>query len=319
MSDACRIIILQAAMVDATAKLLHQDGAHEDSKMKWPILSIALLTSACSPGEPESPVKWASPATEIVTCEAWAEVPHDGLIYFNNVWNLQAARDFDWSQCIVRDPAAPERYGFSWHWPASGRDIFSQPQAKIGVSPWDPLPKLDSRFPVRIGDLESMTIATEVTVEGPSQYTVVTTLWLTDTGDIGDTPQPQSIVAEVMIWTHATADHLNPAGAKIGTIHHGGAAWDVWLDENWHDVSGANDNRWMYIAMVAGQGGLSAIFDPIALLRSEPLARLNLDYAYIADVELGSEIMRGDGLLWIERFDVALSRKPIGPDQTSEN
>lgn len=276
-----------------------------ENVMRSVVAILSLLASACAQEKSD----WIAPAVEHVTCEEWAEVSHQGVIYFNNVWNVQAAGEFDWKQCIVRDPNNAARLGFYWKWPDSGEDIFAQPQAKLGVSPWDPLPKLDQRFPLRIGDIEAMRVATDVTVDGPSEYNVVTTLWLTDTGEIGATPQPHSIVAEVMLWTYATDGHLSPAGTKVGLVVHDGVEWDVWLDENWRDVSGANDNRWAYIAFVARAPGYSAAFDPVALLRSKSLSHLELDEAYIADVELGSEIMQGEGLLWINRFNADIKRR----------
>ena len=267
---------------------------------------LAALNSACTA---QPPKEWIVPDIEELNCDAWAEVPHQGAVYFNNVWNVQAAGDFPWTQCIVRDPADSERLGFQWKWPGSGSDIYAQPQAKIGMSPWDPVPRLDDRFPVGIKTIEAMRVATEVEVVGPSQYNVVTTLWLTNSPAIISEPKPGSIVAEVMIWTYATAGHLSPAGTKIGSVVHNGAAWDIWLDESWHDVSGENDNRWIYVAFVSRDPRFSAEFDPVALLRSEPLKALNFDDAYIADIELGAEVMRGEALLWIDQFEVSIDRK----------
>lgn len=266
-------------------------------------LAIPLL-SACSPQTQE---EWIVPATERLTCDAWAEVPHRGVIFFNNVWNVQAAGDFPWTQCIVRDPADSERLGFYWQWPTSSNEIFAQPQAKIGMSPWAPVPRSDNRFPVAIESIKGMKVATQVAVDGQSEFNIVTTLWLTDSPSILKEAEPNSIVAEVMIWTYATGGHLSPAGTNIGSVVHEGAEWDIWLDTNWHDVSGVNDNRWIYVAFVAQDSDLSAHFDPVALLRSQPLEALNLDNAYIADVELGAEVMKGEGLLWIEQFEVAIN------------
>ncbi len=271
-------------------------------------IAFALFCSACSAGSGNTDT-WVKPPSETETCEAWAEIRHGSAVYFNNVWNVQAAGDFAWKQCIERDPADPERLGFSWHWPDYGSDIYSQPQVKIGVSPWLPLPKLDDRFPVAIADLDTMTVATGVAVEARGEYNIVTTLWLTDTGEIGDEPQPGSIVAEAMFWTDATDGLIDPAGSKVGTVRHGGRDWDIWLNRDWHDVSGENANRWIYLAFVASPGGPAASFDPVALLRSKELSQLGFERAYIADVELGAEIMRGDGLMWIDRFDVEIQRR----------
>lgn len=267
---------------------------------------VAVSNAACTA---QTAGEWRAPAADKLACDAWAAVPHRTAVYFNNVWNVQAAGDYPWIQCVVRDPSDTERLGFYWKWPDSGGSIFAQPQAKIGMSPWAPVPRLDQRFPIGIRNIEKMRVATRVQVEGPSEYNIVTTLWLTNSPTVITEPRPDSIVAEVMIWTYATAGHLSPAGRKIGTVTQGGTDWDIWLEPNWHDVSGANDNRWVYVALVAKEGGLSAEFDPVALLRSEPLKHLNFDNDYIADVELGAEVMRGESLLWIDRFDVSIDPK----------
>ncbi|WP_432200495.1 GH12 family glycosyl hydrolase domain-containing protein [Erythrobacter sp. W53] len=267
-------------------------------------LALAFASTFACTAEP-SP-DWVAPQTEELACDAWAKVPQREAIYFNNVWNVQAADDFAWTQCVVRDPADGERLGFYWNWPNSGRDIYAQPQTKIGMSPWDPLPRLDTRFPIGIGSIETMRVATEVEIDGPTEHNIVTTLWLTDNSDVTTEAKPESIVAEVMIWTYATADHLSPAGRKVGTVIHSGAEWEIWLDESWHDVSGANPNKWIYVAFVAKDQGFAAEFDPVALLRTEPLAHLDFDSAHIADVELGAEIMRGKGVMWIDQFDVSI-------------
>lgn len=272
----------------------------------FPGLALTLALQGCSaaplPG-------WEPPEVRIVTCESWDTLVERDIIYVNNTWNAQAAGDDGWKQCIVRAKDDPARIGFSWDWPDRGRAIFAQPQAKIGLSPWSPQPRIHEAFPIALDSLAGMRVRTEVRVDGPSEFNLVTTLWLTDTARLGMAPQPDSIVAEVMVWTYATQGHMSPAGRKVGRVTVDGTVWDVWVDEHWRDMSGANDNRWKYIAFVSHNPGLRADFDPVALLRSDPVAGLGLDRAFMADVEHGAEIMRGEGMLWIDRFDVESRRK----------
>ena len=277
--------------------------------MRRALALAALLVGACDAWVATDTPEWVKPETVTVSCEAWAEVPDGNAVYFNNVWNEQAAGDFAWQQCIERDPANPSRLGFSWNWPDESDTIYSQPQVKIGSSPWKPAPHLDLRFPRRMSEVAAMDVATGVTVDAQADYNIVNTLWLTDTGEIGAEARPESIVAEVMIWTYRTEGLVDPAGSRVGTVEQGGQTWDIWLDEDWHDVSGVNDNRWIYVAFVARDNALSAAFDPVALLRSDALSGLGLEDAWIADVELGAEVMRGEGLMWIDRFDVSMEPK----------
>jgi hypothetical protein len=134
-------------------------------------------------------------------------------------------------------------------------------------------------------------------------------MWLTDTAQIGDEQNKAVIAAEVMIWTYATSGHLDPAGQQVGTIGHNGQQWSIWLDTNWTDASGKNDNSWTYITFKATEPALQAEFDIIALLSAEQLNNLGLEKLYIADIELGTEIMRGSGLLWVKDFTADVEKR----------
>lgn len=272
------------------------------------ILAVGLVLSACSPNS-HAAEPWVKPATATVTCERFASVPTERGILYNNVWNAGAAGSFQWGQCIEQKPESKDIKGWSWHWPNSGSQIFAYPQIKVGSSPWDPLPKLDKRFPVRLDSLKSLVISHEIDAQAQGEHNVATTLWLTSTDQIGDSPNRKIIVGEVMFWTYATPGHMSPAGRQVATIEEGGQRWSVWVSEHWGDASGQNDNRWAYVTFKRDAGGFKASFDAVDLLRNKAIAHLGLSSSYVADVELGSEIMRGDGLIWVRVFDVEMVPK----------
>lgn len=272
------------------------------------MLAIGLALPACSDGG-RAEEAWVKPATVTLACEDFASVPTERGVLYNNVWNAAAAGDFDWRQCIEQKPDAEDVKGWSWHWPDGGSQIFAYPQIKLGSSPWDPLPKFDERFPVRLGSLESLVISHELEVEARGEHNIATTIWLTDTDRIGDSPNPEIIVGEVMFWTYASPGHMSPAGRQVATVEQGGHRWSVWVEERWGGASGQNDNRWAYVTFKRETGGFTARFDAVDLLSSEAVAHLGLGGSYVADVELGSEIMRGDGLVWVRGFDVQMTQK----------
>ncbi|MBB4660301.1 GH12 family glycosyl hydrolase domain-containing protein [Parvularcula dongshanensis] len=231
-------------------------------------------------------------------------------VYYNNVWNAQAAGG-DWQQCIVEKPGRyGPIYGWSWRWPERGTTIYAYPQVKTGSSPWDPLPRGGTDLPARVEALGSLVVSHALTVEGSAEHNVATTLWLTDTDDIGEVQNPATIVAEVMFWTYATPGHVQPAGRRVGMIEERGQRWSVWLREDWQDQSGQNENEWTYLAFVAEQASLTARFDPLTLLRRANIPTLDLDRLAVADVELGTEILRGEGTVWVEAFSVEAGGKP---------
>ncbi len=250
---------------------------------------------------------WIKPEVIKLGCDDYQSIEVDGKILYNNVWNKNAAGDYAWQQCIVEKPNSDTPiYGWSWQWPDTGQQIFAYPQIKVGTSPWAPLPVGGNDLPAKIKDINALNISHEMRFDTRGEFNVATSMWLTNSVDIGETQNKAVIAAEIMVWTYATEGHLNPAGEQIGTIESGGRQWSVWLDRNWSDASGENDNSWVYVTFKAEDNRLSNSFDVIDLLSNPILSDLQLDQYYIADVELGTEIMQGEGVAWVEDFSVQI-------------
>lgn len=112
------------------------------------------------------------------------------------------------------------------------------------------------------------------------------------------------LAAEIMLWTHATAGHLNPAGRKLNEITIGDQVWEVWYQQDWEDKSGVNDNKWVYISFRAKHSAMTFNIPALELLHYAIQQDLISDQLYIADVELGNEIMSGAGITWVKAFNV---------------
>ena len=114
----------------------------------------------------------------------------------------------------------------------------------------------------------------------------------------------------MMIWTYATKGfYADPAGSKVAEISSNGIVWEVWLNKNWHDTSGINNNHWTYLAFRALQPTLVANIDVAELLRFSLENKLIADELYIADIQLGNEVMSGTGQAWIQRFQVNINNE----------
>lgn len=267
------------------------------------IMSLMAVLTIGSCSAPTS--EWIKPPSVTLGCENYQSVKLDNAVLYNNVWNKDAAKNYDWKQCLEQKPdAGLPTYGWSWDWPNEGRDIFGYPQIKVGSSPWDPLPRIDARFPVKVDRLQNLFVSHDLDISSDGEFNVATTMWLTNSPNIGDTPNKSIITAEIMIWTYATAKHMNPAGEKIGLIEQDERTWSVWVSRDWRDTSGQNENKWINVTFKAERSQLSSRYDVIALLNDDLLSGLGLEQSYIADIELGTEIMRGQGLVWVNSFDV---------------
>lgn len=251
--------------------------------------------------------------TALFACEAksaihcgdyYSEKTPQGTLY-NNVWNKNAAGKFAWSQCLEQD-AATGWYGWSWNWPVRSGDIFGYPQIKLGTSPWAPSPAPD--FPLDHSSLRSLVVEHELQIQGQTEHNVATSLWLTNTPDIGTEANPSAIVAELMIWTYTTPRHMTPAGSHRGDFNDGAQTWEVWYDKNWSDASGANKNKWIYITFRAKTNSLKAKFDVTQLTRYAVERQILPAKFYIADIELGTEIMSGSGLALVKQFNARIEK-----------
>lgn len=265
---------------------------------------MILILPACDSAVSNKAV-WKKPETIMISCENYhAEIVESGILY-NNVWNKNAAKLFPWKQCLEKD-AEKEIYGWSWSWPEESRSIFAYPQIKLGKSPWAPEVSVDSRFPVSNGELQHFRVKHELEVHGDGEHNVATSLWLTHTAEIGNLQNSSVIVAELMIWTYQTPHHFNPAGQKISEVDIDGQTWEVWVDKNWGDVSGAHKNKWIYITFRATQNSLNAEFDLVKLTNYATANGFLPHHFFYSDIELGNEIMSGKGLTWVKEFSIDL-------------
>ena len=262
--------------------------------------------SACTQDAPDTS-PWVLPPTETISCAEYVtEANVDGVLY-NNVWNKGAAGSFDWRQCLEKD-AATGFYGWSWVWPTKSRDIFAYPQIKVGASPWAPTPNLRTDIPARRANIGALLVSYELELLGASEHNIATTAWLTRSEVTGEKPMPELIVAELMIWTYATAQHMNPAGKHVGDVDIGGVQWELWAEKNWGDASGVNANKWVNLTFRAKTYSLKSAFDLVQLTDYAVEQKILPDDFYFADVELGMEIMSGSGLAWVKAFRVSVEK-----------
>ncbi len=249
-------------------------------------------------------------------CEEYLSTPNDFGVLYNNVWNKNAAKDYTWTQCLEQKLFNDTiTYGWSWQWPdnrntgfwnsfLSKKVIFAYPQIKVGRSPWAPIPAIDDRFPLQISTTPQLCLSYNIKTVTNGQHNLATTMWIVNSPLKLQKADPSNIIAEFMIWTYATEKHMNPAGKKYAEIKIDEITWEVWSSKNWSDLSGINSNKWINITFRSKTNQLKAEFDILKLIQyaiQENILPTNL---YIADLELGNEIMSGSGYTWVKSFKV---------------
>jgi hypothetical protein len=114
----------------------------------------------------------------------------------------------------------------------------------------------------------------------------------------------------MMIWTNYTDGQFKPAGEKLETVKLSGVEWELWADLEWSDTSGENDVKWRHIAFKLVKPEVAINFDAKTLV-DYAVDRNFIDPQWvISDLELGTEVMGGQGLAWIKRFNVKISDQP---------
>lgn len=247
------------------------------------------------------------PESITVTCEEYASIETEFGVVNNNLWNKHAAEEDNWNQCLEqRGVENLVQYGWSWSWPRSRRVVYAYPQIKVGSSPWAPEPKFDDRFPLRITELQELRLSHSLEIYADGDYNVAATMWLTREPYKGKEPKPSIIAAEVMIWTYATENHFDPAGSKYGELEIDNKTWEVWAEKKWSDTSGINENEWTNVTFRAQEFSLEYTVELLDLLNHAIQGNLLSPDLWVADLELGNEVMSGNGATWVKEFDVQI-------------
>lgn len=229
----------------------------------------------------------------------------------NNVWNQQAAGGAPKRQCLMQRSVADDgsgrggtQYGWSWHWPEGGGAVCAYPEIVVGAKPWDAGPGNDPRFPRRVADTRRLIVSYAVDTVAGGSHNLAASIWLIRTPRVAAPPDPTAIAAEIMVWTDSTPASFTPGGSLRGRVTVDGIEWEVWAAEDWRDSAGVHVNRWTYVVYRALQSMRTARYDARKLIADAVARGLASADLYIADVELGNEIVGGSGRTWLKAFSV---------------
>lgn len=255
------------------------------------------------PGPEAAPLP---PGAQRITCDDHATHTLAVGALLNNTWNRASAGSGPWQQCLLsRDGAdgKPE-FGWSWNWPTKD-GLYAYPELIVGRSPWRPGRGNDARFPRRLADTRSLRIGYEVELQTSGKLNVATEFWITDAAADPATAGPESIRAELMIWTYASPGLVSSDG-PVATVVIDGATWHVHHKAGWGDASGGSAHRWTLISYLAARPTLKTRFDA-ARFFDDAVARgwLHPQQA-VAGVEFGNEIVSGAGSIWVKTFDLTV-------------
>lgn len=257
----------------------------------------------------------AAPVVSTLSCEAdlHLDLPSGGVL-FNNTWNSVSAGSQAWSQCLQKRTLADgsTQYGWRWSWPASGGALYAYPEVVVGAKPWETGPGNDARFPIQLSAAKTLRLRYGVDTSTSGSHNLATSIWLIRTPTVAAPPVYADIRGEVMIWTDYTDDMVADPGTttKRGEFTDAaGLQWEVWADENWGDASSSVSNHWTYVAyhLKPAQRRTTADIDVLAILKHAASLGLISTSLYVADVELGNELVSQQGETWITSFGLTVN------------
>ncbi len=249
---------------------------------------------------PLGPLPQPSGRIQQKTSEEWGRITVDAIhcVLVNNTWN-KAAAGHDFGQEIFLEDVQGET-SMGWRWRSPWQlipNVVSQPQLVCGDKPWDAPLRLNAGFPFLAGS-KRLTADFNIQLRASGTYNMAFTVWA-----VSALPASKATIShEIMIWNANSGQ--SAAGKRRGTLDVAGTTYDVYVEENHRDASGANANVWTYVAFVSrrpvlsGQLDISAFLD--YLLERGILSRSH----YLTSLEIGNEVSQGTGIVEIKDFSI---------------
>ena len=232
----------------------------------------------------------------------WAHFTVDGKsVLVNNVWNKGGAKG-PYEQTIFEERTdGASTMGWKWKWPSTSAPVVAYPEIVYGEKPWDAPRNLVADFPFHPG-AKTMVVDYDITLEATGVYNLAFEVW-----PVSALPgNKDTIASEVMFWIAHAGQTLAPAGHVEGTIDVGGTTFDMYVNRNHSDASGANANTWPYIAFAARTAVLKGPLDFGAFFDYLMQKGLLKQDQWITGIELGNEIQTGTGVTRVRNFAVTI-------------
>jgi len=215
---------------------------------------------------------------------------------FNNAWNRGATTGRYRQKIFVNDDNGKTLFGWAWKWRDSS-GVASYPEIQVGQSPWNGEAAPDSGFPFKVGT-KKVIVNYDIALEATGSYNLAFEFWAIS----GLPASKDTITHEVMIWI--AGERLGAAGNLVGKATIDGNPFTIFQNKNHGDASGANQNTWAIVSLLADKPILHGPLD-IGQIIDFLVKNGYLDgRLYIANLELGNEIQRGSGTTVIRNFAV---------------
>ncbi|MFL2997229.1 MAG: GH12 family glycosyl hydrolase domain-containing protein [Candidatus Neomarinimicrobiota bacterium] len=221
-------------------------------------------------------------------CGDWEQESFGSYILENNVWGQGDITDY--SQCIFLVDNG--HFGWKWDWPNEGSHVKSYPEVMFGKKPWSSS-STHSSMPLKVQNVESFVVEFDLEMQASGSYNLAFEFWVTSDSLSNET----GIVREVMIWT--AGEGIMAAGNHISTPY---------FDGYFYKLYKAQFDNWIYYAFVSEEDqfeGTLYIHNFINYMSSQDHLGSG---EYIANFELGNEVVHGSGQTDIKSYSVSVNQ-----------
>jgi hypothetical protein len=267
------------------------------------MLSACLVSvlAACSTGGGRADFDLTTvPGTPVYSSEKdyAMTVVGDRYRLVNNVWNKGATSGRYRQKIFVNDDNGKPVFGWVWKWRDS-TGVATYPEVQMGVSPWNGEAAPDSGFPFKAGS-KKLVANYDIDLQASGSYNLAFEFWTVSALPVSK----ETIAHEVMIWV--AGETLGAAGSEVAKATIGGNTFSVNLKKGHGDASGANQNTWTIISLLADKPILHGPLDLGAIIDYLMENKLVDRKVWIANLELGDEVQRGSGMTVVRNFSVTV-------------
>ena len=266
------------------------------------LVSLTLVLSACSitnkPVFETIPPKTLATNYALHSCNDWGRIAVGPFTLENNVWNKGSRENY--TQCVfASNSTPPATMGWSWSWPADKREeVVAYPELIYGDKPWSEEAPSDT-LPIKVSDRDIL-VSYNAALKASGVWNMAFSMWLTRSLP----PREKNISKEIMIWTAKSG--MLPAGYLRDRVSIGGIDYKIYINENHIPAQDGSTGGWTYITFLSIEEHLSGTLNLGEFLGYLLDRQYIEDTLYLADIELGNEIIKGQGEFILSKFEIKI-------------
>jgi hypothetical protein len=227
-------------------------------------------------------------------CSDWRILTRSEYMVENNVWNKGDISNYQQCTYVERNGQGINAY-WAWNWLGLRFNVVAYPSIVYGKKPWFDSSTSDL-LPKKISELACLTVDFAVDQQGRGNGNLAFDLWATR----DQAASPESITREIMIWlSHAG---ILTAGKRVDSLSLDGYEIELWRKEGHRPTEGLDWTLLTFVYQSDRIEGPINVMDYLDFLVEN--GYISAD-EYLADVELGNEIVSGYGQTIVQGFEVS--------------